>query len=60
MDLNICVFSIDDFYKTKIDRLRMSKKKHPLFITRGVPGTHDLKLLNQTNKNLNKKNLKQF
>ena len=38
-DLNLCVFSIDDFYKTKNDRLIMSKKKHPLFITRGVPGT---------------------
>ena len=46
--LNVCVFSIDDFYKTKNERLRMSKKKHPLFITRGVPGTHDIKLLNQT------------
>ena len=46
--LNICVFSIDDFYKTKNERLRMSKKKHPLFITRGVPGTHDIALLNQT------------
>ena len=53
--LNICVFSIDDFYKTKNERLRMSRKKHPLFITRGVPGTHDVKLLNQTIKNLNKK-----
>ena len=46
--LNICVFSIDDFYKTKNERLRMSKKEHPLFITRGVPGTHDIALLNQT------------
>ena len=55
MDLNICVFSIDDFYKTKNDRIIMSKKIHPLFITRGVPGTHDIKLLNQTIQNLNKK-----
>ena len=47
-DLNLCVFSIDDFYKTKNDRLIMSKKKHPLFITRGVPGTHDITLLNNT------------
>ena len=53
--LNICVFSIDDFYKTKNERLRMSKKKHPLFITRGVPGTHDITLLNQTIRKLKQK-----
>ena len=54
-DLNLCVFSIDDFYKTKNDRLIMSKKKHPLFITRGVPGTHDITLLNKTIRKLKKK-----
>ena len=53
--LNLCVFSIDDFYKTKNERLRMSKKKHPLFITRGVPGTHDITLLNQTIRKLKQK-----
>ena len=53
--LNVCVFSIDDFYKTKNERLRMSKKKHPLFITRGVPGTHDIALLNQTIRKLKQK-----
>ena len=53
--LNICVFSIDDFYKTKNERLIMSKKKHPLFITRGVPGTHDITLLNQTIRKLKQK-----
>ena len=26
----------------------MSKVVHPLFLTRGVPGTHDLNLINQT------------
>ena len=26
--LNVCVFSIDDFYKTKIDRIKMSKTLH--------------------------------
>ena len=54
-DLNLCVFSIDDFYKTKNDRLIMSKKKHPLFITRGVPGTHDISLLNKTIRKLKQK-----
>ena len=56
--LNLCVFSIDDFYKTKNERLRMSKKKHPLFITRGVPGTHDITLLNQTIRKLKQKKFK--
>ena len=53
--LNLCVFSIDDFYKTKNERLKMSKKKHQLFITRGVPGTHDIKLLNHTIRKLKQK-----
>ena len=56
--LNICVFSIDDFYKTKNERLKMSKKKHPLFITRGVPGTHDITLINQTIRKLRQKKFK--
>jgi len=53
--LNICVFSIDDFYKTKAERKTMSKKVHPLFLTRGVPGTHDINLINKTIKKLKKK-----
>ena len=56
--LNLCIFSIDDFYKTKNERKIMSKNIHPLFLTRGVPGTHDLKLVNKTLKNLKKKNFK--
>ncbi len=53
--LDLCVFSIDDFYKTKFERMRMSKKVHPLFATRGVPGTHDIKLLNKVIQKLKKK-----
>ena len=53
--LDLCVFSIDDFYKTKVERKKMSKKIHPLFLTRGVPGTHDVELINKTFKNLKKK-----
>ena len=53
--LDLCVFSIDDFYKTKSERRKMSKKVHPLFLTRGVPGTHDVKLINKTFKSLKKK-----
>ena len=53
--LDICIFSIDDFYKIKKERIKMSKRIHPLFITRGVPGTHDLSLLNNIIKKLKKK-----
>ena len=52
--LDLCVFSIDDFYKTKAERKKMSKKVHPLFLTRGVPGTHDVNLINKTIKKLKK------
>ncbi len=44
-NLNVVCFSIDDFYKTGSERKKMSKSIHPLFMTRGVPGTHDCKLL---------------
>jgi len=39
------VSSIDDFYKTLKDRNKMSYTTHPLFKTRGVPGTHDINLI---------------
>ena len=39
------IFSIDDFYKTLKDRHKMSSTIHPLFKTRGVPGTHDINLI---------------
>ena len=44
-NLNTIIFSIDDFYKTYEERKKMSLKISPLFLTRGVPGTHDTKLL---------------
>ncbi len=42
------VLSLDDFYLTKAARAALAKSIHPLFATRGVPGTHDLTLLNET------------
>jgi len=33
--------SIDDLYLTKAERERLAREVHPLFATRGVPGTHD-------------------
>ena len=56
--LELCIFSIDDFYKTKAERKKMSKKVHPLFLTRGVPGTHDVSLIQKTLINLKKKTFK--
>jgi D-glycerate 3-kinase len=43
--LKVFIVSIDDFYKTRKDRKLLSKKKHPLLMTRGVPGTHDIDLM---------------
>ena len=42
------VLSLDDFYLTKAARAALAESIHPLFATRGVPGTHDLPLLNET------------
>ena len=40
--------SIDDFYLTLTERRQLASRIHPLFQTRGVPGTHDIQLLNTT------------
>ena len=37
-------FSLDDLYLTRAERRALAEKVHPLFMTRGVPGTHDVKL----------------
>jgi len=37
--------SIDDVYLTRGEREAMAREVHPLFLTRGPPGTHDLDLL---------------
>ena len=57
--LDTVIFSIDDFYKTLRERQIMAKKISSLFLTRGVPGTHDTKMLFQCIKDLkNNKYLK--
>lgn len=40
--LNTAILSIDDLYLTRQQRQTLAQDIHPLFITRGVPGTHDL------------------
>ena len=57
---NVHVTSIDDFYKTLKDRNQMSKKIHPLFKTRGVPGTHDINLIKNFFNRIKKKKFKRF
>ena len=44
-NLETVIISIDDFYKTLEERKKMSKNYSKLFLTRGVPGTHDTKML---------------
>jgi D-glycerate 3-kinase len=40
--------SIDDFYFGRAARQRLAREVHPLLATRGVPGTHDVDLLQGT------------
>ena len=44
---SVVIISMDDFYLSKKQRTQLSKNIHPLFLTRGVPGTHDFELLNK-------------
>ena len=43
--LKVFKISIDDFYKSRNERKKLSKNKHPLLMIRGVPGTHDYKII---------------
>ncbi len=40
------VLALDDFYLTHDERAELARSVHPLLATRGVPGTHDIALLN--------------
>ncbi len=40
----VTVLSIDDFYLDSVSRQNIAREVHPLLATRGVPGTHDIKL----------------
>ena len=56
--LKVFKVSIDDFYKTRRDRKLLSKNKHFLLMTRGVPGTHDIDLMLNFFKKIKDKNFK--
>lgn len=54
--LNVVNISLDDFYLSKAARQEKAKHLHPLFATRGVPGTHDIQLALNTMAQLLKRN----
>ena len=56
--LRVFKISIDDFYKTRKERTKLSKKIHPLLMTRGVPGTHDIDLILRFFRIIKKRNFK--
>ena len=58
--LNVFRVSIDDFYKTRKARKELSKQKHPLLMTRGVPGTHDIDLMLSFFKKVKSNNFKKL
>lgn len=43
-DRRVAILSIDDLYLTQAERLDLARDVHPLFTSRGVPGTHDVNL----------------
>ena len=50
--LRALAFSLDDFYLPRAERQRLAAEIHPLLVTRGVPGTHDMPLLQATLRDL--------
>ena len=58
--LNVFKISIDDFYKTRKDRINLSKRIHPMLLTRGAPGTHDIKMMLDFFKSIKSKNFKRM
>ena len=58
--LSVFKISIDDLYKTRKDRIKLSKKIHPLLKTRGVPGTHDVNFMFDLLKKIKKKKFSQY
>jgi D-glycerate 3-kinase len=46
--MTVAVVSIDDFYLRRAERQDLAANVHPLLLTRGVPGSHDVPLAEQT------------
>ncbi len=47
-DRSIAAFSLDDVYLPRAYRQLIAREVHPLFVTRGPPGTHNLMQLGET------------
>ena len=47
-DGSVAVFSLDDVYLPRAQRQLIAEEVHPLFVTRGPPGTHNLIQLAET------------
>ena len=58
--LKVFRISIDDFYKTRKERISLSKRVHPMLLTRGVPGTHDINMILNFFKKAKSKNFKRL
>ena len=58
--LKVFRISIDDFYKTKKERIILSQKVHSMLLTRGVPGTHDIQMILNFFKKVKNKNFKKL
>jgi len=58
--LKVFRISIDDFYKTRKERISLSKRVHPMFLTRGVPGTHDINMMLKFFKKVKSKKFKRL
>ena len=58
--LKVFKISIDDFYKTRDERKKISKSIHPLLMIRGVPGTHDYKIIYEFFKKIKNKKFTKF
>ena len=58
--LKVFKISIDDFYKTRKERISLSKRIHPMLLTRGVPGTHDIDMMLNFFKNVKSKKFKRL
>ena len=52
--------SLDDFYLTRAQRNLLAETVHPLLQTRGVPGTHDVALLQQVLETISTVNAPEF
>ncbi|MEX0738812.1 MAG: hypothetical protein WD071_05680 [Pseudohongiella sp.] len=48
LNLTTTVLSLDDFYLSHAARQQLGQSVHPLLVTRGVPGTHDVNLAMET------------